>query len=577
MPSCQRKALYFEVDELDYFYLFLRNAPDFTKMLDDGRMMARASIANLREFRRRFPNDPVIDQDGSLARLDRVPAAIIPQPHKIVRDPDASPLCKHQLRALDTVIARDVFGFWHEQGTGKSCEIVTSAAELFLRGHIKQALVITNGRGLPQFLNEQIPLHQPMNVKFCAYQFKPATVLKAPSPNLLHMTVVGHGFFQSRRIKKKNKSTAPSANLIALRDWCKRAPTALFIDESQNFKGWTGLRVQNLDEILPHTQRRYLYSGEPKPNSLDDLFTQFFLMDPDILGHSTLTSFHNEFCIMGGYENNEVVDLKNQDRFAELVAPHCEYVALKDCHDMPPTHWHAPSKFEPTKEQTELYKQAREKFLVTVTGKQDNDDVQKVCAHAGSQLITLAQIANGFFRADPIIDPITKEKTLGPIHRINHERAYYTVDTLLGTSRKCIIFCRFHEDLESISIALKDFHVSYVEYSGRVEECSMEPNKQLFREDPSVRVFLSTTESGGESLNLQVANHTIYYSLSYNWGKFDQSWHRTWRLGQSEPCFYDIVAGFTIDHLILNNHREKRSTSDMLRDLVGLRRIAEMI
>ena len=48
MPSCQRKALYFEVDELDYFYLFLRNAPDFTKMLDDGRMVARASIANLR-------------------------------------------------------------------------------------------------------------------------------------------------------------------------------------------------------------------------------------------------------------------------------------------------------------------------------------------------------------------------------------------------------------------------------------------------------------------------------------------------------------------------------------------------
>ena len=105
----------------------------------------------------------------------------------------------------------------------------------------------------------------------------------------------------------------------------------------------------------------------------------------------------------------------------------------------------------------------------------------------------------------------------------------------------------------------------------------MEPNKQLFREDPGVRVFLSTTESGGESLNLQVANHTIYYSLSYNWGKFDQSWHRTWRLGQSEPCFYDIVAGFTIDHLILNNHREKRSTSDMLRDLVGLRAIASVL
>ena len=564
MPTAQRNALTFLPTEQDRYIQFIAQAPDHSRVMDNGNILFRASLANIRTFNRLYPTERITDLDGTLARVSLSYSPITPQEHLVELQPDIK-LFKHQERSIDTVILRDSFAFFHEMGTGKSAEMILGASELFLRGEINQALVMTTKRGLPQFLNEQIPTHIPTNVKHFPYQFK--TIETAPrSSQRLHIAVVSHGFFQSPRVKRKNKSTVPSPKLQGLIDWVKRAPTALFIDECQNFKGWTGLRVNNLLDLSICAKKRFLYTGEPKPREVDDLYSQFYIMDPNILGHSTLTSFRNEFCETGGYTGFQVVSSKNEERLSELIAPHCEYVSLVSTQDMPSQNWEPPSAFEPTPQQLDLYSQARHDFLVTIAEGSYESDESKLCEKVATQLMTMQKIANGWFTTDnqTIID-------------ITNERAEFTVEEKIGSAPKTIVWCRFHHDLEIMSRSLREHNIPFVEYSGRVPNRQMEPNKLRFQQDPACRVFLGTEASGGTSLNLQVANRMVWFSQTYNWGDFIQSWHRIWRTGQTKPCFFIQIAAFSVDHLFIKNHREKHMTSEMLRSLVDYKKIAEFI
>jgi len=58
-----------------------------------------------------------------------------------------------------------------------------------------------------------------------------------------------------------------------------------------------------------------------------------------------------------------------------------------------------------------------------------------------------------------------------------------------------------------------------VEFSGRLSDKQCELNKLAFQSEDisSPHTLVATTGSGGEALNLQIANRTIYYSNSYNY------------------------------------------------------------
>lgn len=572
MPTAERNAIYLTSSELDQHSEYTFQAPGHKKLLEDGRMVFAATAANLRYFQALYPDTPIKDKDGTLERLRRSEPAPINTSTPLLIQP-AKPLFRHQTRAVQISVARDFYGFFHEQGTGKSAEIILSACELFLRKKISQALVITTKRGLPQFINEQVPEHQAINTRLIAYQL-PITKPLRLNQTSLHLGVTTNGAFQSPR-KKSGRRSLPSNKIQSIIEWCKRGATALFIDESQNFKGWTSLRVRNIEEILPFVSHRFLYSGEPKPRDYEDLFPQFYIMNENILGHASQTSFRNEFCIMDGHRENTVKEYKNEERLVSLISPHCEFVALRDCKDMPPQFWEpvSHSKFQPTQEQIDVYNQVKKDFVAIVT-KGDNTEtpeiVKRVCQHAASRLITLAQVANGWLYGDK-----ASPKEQGELVVLNDERALYTVEEKIGSRKKVIVFCRFHEDLASMSRALMQHSIPFVEFSGRVSDKQLEPNKLQFQKDPNCRVFLATTAMGGTSLNLQVANTEIFFSNNYSWGDYDQAVHRIWRTGQEEPCHYINIVGFGICYSILQNLREKRSFTEKLKTLVQLQSLIQ--
>ncbi len=540
-------------------YRFVAACPGFTKWLGAEGVLFEATRKHVALWNEHFPNVPIEDADGTLARLEMQVAPIEHQ-ERLTMSPSTP--WAHQARAVDIGISREFFLFAHDMGTGKSWEIINIAAELFARGVIERALVSTKRRGIPQFMLEEIPAHMPRSVKYRVARLPSTQAKRAfqyPDGHLL-IGVTQAGAFQSARQTSE------------IADFCRAAPTAIFIDESQEYKGWDTLRVNNLWKVRPHAARRYEFSGDPSPNGYVDLFSQLMFLDPNILGHASLQSFKNQFCVFGGYKTKEVVSYKNVEELSALIAPHCEFVKITDCMDMPERRWHD-AVFEPTDQQRELYARLKRDFVIEVEragSTRDKHLVQRICKDAATKFLGMQMVANGWFRANPMEDGEQGELVV-----LNHERAMFTAEVLVGDAPKVVVWARFHADLDSLAHAFAECGINAVEFSGRLDDKTNEAHKLRFQNDPACRVFYGTAASGGTSLNLQVANRMVYFSNSFNWGDRNQSERRIWRAGQREHCSYHDVIGFPIDRIIRANNVKKRDMGEVLRQVTELARLAE--
>ena len=532
----------------------IRALPGFKKATEEG-MTFVASRAHVAAFRAAFPRLAITDSDGTLASLAQTIAPV--SAHKRLGRSRGGNLWEHQHRGLDIIQSRNAYGEFFDMGTGKSAIVVQGACELHAAGKIDRALVIGTTRGKRAFLEDQVPLWLPDNAVLAAELYSSTskrwarTFDDAPQ-GALRMLIVSPGCFQSK--------TQARAVYAWLREAKGRA--AIFVDESQNFKGWSTQRVLHLKHFAEIAPYRYLFSGEPMPLGYIDLFAQFFVLDPRIIGHKNLYSFKNEYCVMGGFENRQIVSYRNLPRLVSAIAPHCEFLSIDACLDMPERNWQV-MKCEPTIEQKRIYDQLEEDFIILA----GEGEVDRSAINAASKFTLMAQVSNGFYYKH------VEEET--EVVEITDERARFTLEEAVGDADKCVIWCRFHADMDLLERVATEMEISWVEISGRASTAQGEDARKRFTHDPATRLLIGTTEAGGESLNLQVAHRMVYFSNSYNFGKREQSERRIWRAGQQSACWYIDVECFPIDRVIRNNLKNKRDMSAMLKTAVGRAALAE--
>ena len=490
-------------------------------------------------------------------------------------------------------------------GTGKSATITKIVAEMYAREWIDAAVIVTSNLGLMQFRDQQLPQWMPKEIRYRAARISHAAGVKRSFTNLsagsngrlpLLVGFAGPGDFQSKR------ATAKILNFV---QGCGRNEdgtfkVALYIDESQNFKGWSSERLKNILTLRLMVSKVYLFSGEPQPNGLEDLFSQFYILDENILGHRTKQSFENAYVVKGGYKLAETVGYKNLGEFVSKTSRFCEYIKISDIHDMPPQISDI-KRFEVTPQQRDLYEQVKREMQVEVERALNENDVEiirRLCKNAASKLIVMAQISNGFFYTDLREGRVLDEtgETAWPEREIIHlsdARAEFVIEEMLngnigrgtggntgrsqaaagsrgsdsGDRGKTIIFCRFHHDVATMCKVLEQRGIKHVQVHGRLSLGAREVAKLAFQsgELDSPSVMVATTPAANESLNLQIANQTIYYSNGYNYGHRSQSERRTWRLGQDRTCYYYDIVGLPIDRMILKNLEKKENLSEQVR------------
>lgn len=348
----------------------------------------------------------------------------------------------------------------------------------------------------------------------------------------------------------------------------------LVLDESHNIKRFErGAWSSAVRRLATHATRRIILTGTPVPNSLFDLWSQFYFLDPDIVGTK------EQFKILIQARNAE-------DKLREKVLPFFRRVKKRDLGLPDPVY--RTIRVEPYELQKRIYEAIKHATLEELNYPKVDREFLKNLRRA--IMIRLMQAASNptllFEKSEEFdIPSIQKEKiikSLEPsiIEGIKNYSKFETPCKLIaaenlvrnllkrGKRKKVLIWSVWIKNLKILEKRLKDFNpiIIYGDIPINEEKDPID-NRELriknFKSDLSCRVLIANPGACGESISLHdVCHDAIYVDRTFNAGQYMQSLDRIHRVGldpSSKTNYYLLQVAGTIDETINRRLDEKRA------------------
>ncbi|WP_437951854.1 SNF2-related protein [Sorangium sp. So ce296] len=296
------------------------------------------------------------------------------------------------------------------------------------------------------------------------------------------------------------------------------AADALVLDEAQRAKNFRTKTAATL-RALP-SRFLFVLTGTPVENRLDDLYALLQLVDPALLG--PLWRFNADFHRQD--ERGRIVGYKNLGELRRRVAP----VALRRERaevllDLPPLL--EQTRYTPlTREQRELDADYRAQAARLVAIAERRTLRKEELDRLMMLLMKARQACNALELCDP-----RRQKRASP--KLDELEALIAEITAQPRS-KVIVFSEWVGMLALARERLERLRVGHVALHGDVPTERRPALLDRFREDPAVRVLLST-DAGGVGLNLQAASYVVHLDLPWNPARLDQRTARAHRMGQA--------------------------------------------
>ncbi len=335
----------------------------------------------------------------------------------------------------------------------------------------------------------------------------------------------------------------------------KFAGGMLVIDESSKVKGWTTDRMKALKKILPLFKRRVIMSGSPTPNSMQDIFSQIYVLDlGDTLGRF-ISHFRNDYIYV--VENS--IKIKSGEvrtwRTYELMedAEDEIYKKLRKLVLRIPEEVIGLDPYTPIIREVTIPPAARKAYLEV-----EKDYITFLergpltAANAGVATAKLRQIASGAVYYKEV------EEELGPDgqQRYKKQKQYQVLHT------------EKIDDLEELILELRgrpllvsyEFDHERIEIQKRLKcpaiygDTSEREAEELIAQwnAGELTVLLGQSSSISHGLNLQGPPASIYfYTCGYNLDDHEQFIRRVWRQGQTgHVTVYYCNAVDTLDEVV---------------------------
>jgi len=436
-------------------------------------------------------------------------------------------------------------------GTGKTKMSIDKTVYLWCDHKIDGLLVMTKKGVHEQWIDEQLPAHVPENVPYRAHAWA-------------GMTTKWEQKSFDKMLEAKNVLKVFAINIDGV--WTKKGFAAIekfldaldnhvygLVDESQDIADPETKRGEHLLKIRDAIEYRSILSGTPISTNLENVWGQFFYLDPDIIGHKYKSAFRAEYCNMvdNGFGGQKVQSHKNLTQFYKRIDPFTFRATKEEDLDLPPKVYKRDT-FKMTDKQRKVYDDLREDFVAKLA----NGKVATVDT-AAVMVMRLQQITCGF-----IVD---EDGTVNYLDNPRLDRAV-ELDEEIGKHEKKIFWCRFKEDYLALK---KAFGSRAVDYVGSTSDADRKRNKELFLNKNSGKdIFISNPAAGGTGLNLQgECAYAIYYSNSFKAVDRWQSEDRIHRIGTHKTTFFiDLVASRSVDLRILANLKAKKEFSDLVLD-----------
>jgi SNF2 family DNA or RNA helicase len=455
---------------------------------------------------------------------------------------------EYQERAFNHLIKQNSNALFSDPGTGKTKMAIDINCARIVQGKINTVIVFAWPSQIHhQWVEEQLPKHwwKTLTVKTNSWNSKklPAWAFERPENGNTHFITFNIESIVSDKVYEPLlELTKKFGNRISL-----------IVDESQTIKNKSSVRWKRLTEVGRHCAFRTVMTGTPIAKNLMDSWAQYCFLDEKIIGIKYKTAFLQQYCVMGGFNNREVIGVRNLEQFNRLVAPYTFRASKSELglpEKMPPDE----IVFNMTQEQRMAQETLKAMMVLEFDQLRKNFDSNLPMgellrvSNVGSLFVKLQQIVSGFM--------IDNDQNL---HLFKENPRLDIVDDVLSLrDDKHVIWCRFRKDIELIKQRFGDKAVVY--YGGVSNEEKSEA-KRKFLNDDRTRYFVANPASAGAGMDgLQtVCSRAMYYTNSFKLLDRIQSEDRINRIGSREPAMYDdIICRASIDRFILQNIRRKR-------------------
>ena len=324
----------------------------------------------------------------------------------------------------------------------------------------------------------------------------------------------------------------------------------LIIDESHMIKNHKALRTKHLAQIAWKASYRFLSTGTPMTNGVEDLFSQLWVLAPQILGYRDFREFQNKhlgyaFEIHGKTAVGKVVARYNTDVIANKIAPYVFQIKKTDCFNLPPKTYSFATAF--MNDETEiLYAEAKKRILFGQDAFEAND------ATIYRLLTALHMISSGIvpsFLAD-VCTTIESPKIIILTEQIE----------ALPKGAKTVVFVSYLAELDAARKCLTEAGFRVFAINGSVPPAKRRDVIRKFKDDGDV--LIATTATGGQSIDLSFAEYAIYLSNRFDYKDRVQSEDRIHRFGMVGNAHYiDIRMDCGIEKMIARSLQRKENAA----------------
>jgi len=286
-------------------------------------------------------------------------------------------------------------------------------------------------------------------------------------------------------------------------------------DEIHRIKSPNGKASWGAARVGKAAKRRLGLSGTPMPHSESDIYAQYRFLDQSIFGNS-FTRFKAQFCVMGGFENRQIVSIKNRDELSKRFYSIAYRVKTEDVINLPDER-HEVLNCELSPKAYKIYRELEKEFVTEIENQKITVD------NALVKLLRLSQFASGFYQDGPD----------SPVKVIDSAKMELFEDKLsdLPVDEPVVVFCRFTAEVRMAKEIVLKLGRTCGELSGR-------ENDMDDWDAGKIDTMVIQIKSGSDAIDLTRACYSFYLSTGTSAGTLMQSFARVRRPGQARFVRY---------------------------------------
>lgn len=453
---------------------------------------------------------------------------------------------EHQRRAFLVSRDRDFYGYFLEQGLGKTKIDFDDTAYAWASGKIDTFIIDAPNGVHAQWIDEQMPLHLPDWVPRRALVYT-----STQTKRWLREAEEWFAYHDGLRILAiHHDAFTTDKGLAFMRRVLSSGKCKWSIDESsRKIKTPGAKRTKETLKLRDMAVRRRLLDGTPVTKGVEDLFTQLKFLSNDVHGFSSFYTFRNRYCKVAQVPGAptgvvKIIGYQNLEELQKRMDGWTIRLRSADCLDLP-ERIYSQHYVAMTDEQKRLYTDLKEELVAQLDS---------------GELITAEQAVVKLLRLQQILCGHVKTEN-GVIRSVSTNRPAEALAVARQTGDKVIVWARFHHDIDLLSATFKEDGWSPVTWDGRTSIEERAAAKRRFIEDPSCGAFIANPGSAGTGTDgLQHASHSmIYYSNTFKASERWQSEARLFRDGQKGTVnVTDLVVPNTCDVHILRTLKSRR-------------------